>query len=320
METSQIHTDTHPGQNNIKPRECQEELVKTPVMSAYLKNIANRLSVALGDRFLSFPKRIASITHQQADNSIKKPPLHQPLSWMIMLLFWGVLLNVVPVQAEKTSMKHPFNIIVLDPGHGGNDMGARSSDRLTEKQLAMRFVRAMTERLKKTYKVVLTRKDDYQINVFERSAIANHIKADLFVSIHTGASFQSHPRGMSLFYHDNPAIKDVPSAPQVAHSTESSNTIRNWGQTSSENIEKSRFITELIRKHITQIDPKLILTSSGAPLLILSGVNMPAILIEIGTITNPLDAKALNDEAYITELAQAMCDAIDDFFSNDLRL
>jgi N-acetylmuramoyl-L-alanine amidase len=52
----------------------------------------------------------------------------------------------------------------------------------------------------------------------------------------------------------------------------------------------------------------------------MSGADMPAVLIEIGYITNPLDAKALNDETHLSNVAHAICDAIDDFFSNEHRL
>ena len=71
----------------------------------------------------------------------------------------------------------------------------------------------------------------------------------------------------------------------------------------------------MIRKRLTQADKNLKLTTSGAPLMVMSGADMPAVLIEIGYITNPLDAKALSDRKSLLTLADAICDAIDDFFS-----
>ena len=236
-------------------------------------------------------------------------------------MFLGVLLSVTSVYVEKGFAEDPpHNIIVLDPGHGGNDMGARSPDDITEKQVAMTFAGALAERLKKKYKVVLTRKDDYQVDVFERSAIANHVKADLFVSIHTGAGFRRYSKGMSLFYYDNPANNVTAPDSQTSNPTESSSTIQGWGQNRPERVEKSRYLSELIRKRLAQADHDLKLSASGAPLIVMSGTDMPAILIEIGTITNPMDAKAMNDEAHVSNMAQVVCEAIDDFFSNELRL
>jgi N-acetylmuramoyl-L-alanine amidase len=290
-------------------------------MSVYFKNIVIRLTGVLGNRPLPVVRRFSSTFLQPADNSVKNPALRRSWPGVAAILFLSVLLSVTSVHVEKTfAQDRPDIIIVLDPGHGGNDMGARSSDGITEKQVAMTFAGAMTERLKKTYKVVLTRKDDYQIDVFERSAIANHLKADLFVSIHTGAGFRSHPKGVSLFYYDNPANNVTASDSRASNPTESSSTIQGWEQNRPELVDKSRYLSELVRKRLAQEDQNLKLSTSGAPLIVMSGTDMPAILIEIGTITNPLDAKALNDEAHESNMAQAVCEAIDDFFSNDLRL
>lgn len=237
------------------------------------------------------------------------------------VLFLGILLSMTLAHAEKayTEDRHT-GIIVLDPGHGGNDMGARGSDNMTEKQVAMTFAGLMTERLKKTYKVFLTRKDDYQVDVFERPALANHLKADLFVSIHTGSSFRNHPKGISLFYYDNSSNNAAAFEKQTTHLTEPSSAIKAWEHNRPELVEKSRYLTELIRKRLTQADGKRQLTTSGAPLIVMSGADMPAVLIEIGYITNPLDAKDLNDETHLSNVARAICDAIDDFFSNKRRL
>ncbi len=290
-------------------------------MSVYFKNILNRLPVILGGHPSPVAYPIPMNAPQQSDNSVKNPTLRQPLPWIVRMLFWGVLLSVPLVYTEKAyAQDRPVDIIVLDPGHGGNDMGAHGPDNMTEKQVVMTFAGLMTERLKKTYKVVLTRKDDYQIDVFDRPALANHLKADLFVSIHAGGSFHSHPRGMSLFYYDSPSNKAAASESRASNPTESSSTIKSWEQNRPQLVEKSRYLTELIRKRLAQVNKELKLTSSGAPLIVMSGADMPAILIEIGYITNPLDAKAFKDEIHVSKVAHAICDAIDDFFSTQGRL
>ena len=292
-----------------------------PVMSVYFKKIAKRSPVMSGDRLLPVASHIPSIAFQQVDNSEKKPVWCQSLTGIIVTLVLAILLNATPVQAEKADAENRHTgIIVLDPGHGGNDMGARGADNMIEKQVTMTFAGLMTQRLKKTYKVVLTRKDDYQIDVFERSAMANHLEADLFVSIHTGGSFRSNPRGISLYYHDSSSNKAAVLDKQAAISAEPSGVIKVWEQNRPELVEKSRYLTGLIRKHLTQENKDLKLTSTGAPLIVMSGIDMPAVLIEIGYITNPLDAKALSDETRMSNLAHSICDAIDDFFSSKQRL
>ena len=308
------------GQNNIKPCECQEKLAKTPVMSIYFKYIAKRLPMISINRLLPIASHIPSITLQQVADSLKKPTFRQFIPWIITSVLISILLSATSVQAEKTDTRNRHTgIIVLDPGHGGNDMGAHSLENMNEKQVAMKFAGLMTQRLKKTYKVVLTRKDDYQVDAFERSALANHLKANLFVSLHTGGSFRNHPRGISLFYHDNSSDNTV-FEKQAAGSTEPSSVIKAWGQNRPETVEKSRYLTGLIRKRLTRENKDLKLTSTGAPLIVMSGIDVPAVLIEIGYITNPLDAKALSNEKYLSTLAHAICDAIDDFFSSEHRL
>ena len=178
----------------------------------------------------------------------------------------------------------------------------------------------ITERLKKTYKVALTRKDDYQIDVFERTALANHLKADLFFSIHTGGSFRNFPKGMSLFYYEGSAPDASAFETPTSNPVASSRAIKSWEQNRPELTGKSRHLAELIRKHLTLANPNLNLTSAGAPMIVMSGADMPAVLVEIGTITNPLDAKALKDDSYVANMVHAICDAIDEFFSTQHRL
>jgi len=292
-----------------------------PVMSVYFKYIVKRLPVILSDFPLPVARPTPSMPLQQADNSVKRPTLRPSLSLIIAMLVLGILLSVTSVHAEKadTENRHP-GIIVLDPGHGGNDMGARAAENMTEKQVTLTFSGLMTQRLKKTYKVFLTRKDDYQVDAFKRSALANHLKADLFISIHTGGSFRSYPKGISLFYYDKPSNNAVALDKQTVLLTETSSVIKAWEQNQPDLVEKSRYLTGLIQKRLTQENKDLKLASTGAPLSVMSGINTPAVLIEIGYITNPLDAKALRDETRLSAMAHAICDAIDDFFSNEHRL
>jgi len=122
-----------------------------------------------------------------------------------------------------------------------------------------------------------------------------------------------------LFYYD-PSNNTAAFEKQNGSLTEPSNAIKAWRHNRPGLVEKSRHLTELIRKRLTQKDKNLKPTSTGAPLIVMSGADMPAVLIEIGYITNPLDAKALKDKTHLSNMAHAICDAIDDFFSNEQRL
>ena len=134
------------------------------------------------------------------------------------LLFLGILLSTTLVHAEKayTEDRHA-GIIVLDPGHGGNDMGARGSDNMTEKQVAMTFAGLMTERLKKTYKVFLTRrmtirsmflKDRRWPIILRRIFLSASIPAAVFATIQRGypCFIMTTPQTMPLLSKNRPPI------------------------------------------------------------------------------------------------------------------
>jgi len=221
---------------------------------------------------------------------------------------------------ESNRQPKKTRIIVLDPGHGGRDSGARGPENAIEKNIVMTFAKAMTARLKTSYHVILTRKDDYQVSLFDRTAMANHNKADLFISLHTGASYRSNPRGISVFYYEGNKGPSAGAGFQDDRQAESSQPIQNWEQQRSHLTGKSRYFVKLLQKRLSTKYPDLTFYSGNAPVVVLAGARMPAALIEIGHITNPMDAKALNDEAWRAALAGHICDAIDDFFSDDLSL
>lgn len=291
-------------------------MVKTPVMSVYFKNtleiILRPESSQIGivkknRRCVGFEALRVSTTNQ-----------FRSILWVgfLFLMCTGMIMFTTGrVNAESVSKTNPDKAtVVLDPGHGGIDPGVQGAQNTTEKQIAMAFAVALTERLKKDYQVILTRKDDYQIDIFERPAIANHNKADLFISLHAGGSLRSSPRGICLFYYDKPN-KNIPLETQIPNSTDSGNPIRTWEQNRPDLLNQSRRIVELIHTQLSRADENLSVIRRGAPLIALVGLNMPSCLIEIGTITNPMDAKMLTNDEYLTKLANSVCDAIDDFFS-----
>jgi N-acetylmuramoyl-L-alanine amidase len=303
-------------ESNIKPCWCQEKLAKILVMSAHFYNVEQASHATRRHLPVRAGHQNCRMATQQRQGSYRHAAGCPGRHWMMIVCFVCVnLLCVSLVDAQEISpQRPPTGVIVLDPGHGGKDSGAIGHDNMTEKALVMAFARAMTKRLKTSYQVMLTRRDDYQITLFERSALANHHRADLFVSIHTGATIPSNPRGMALFYYESPVRNPFGSGFQPDSYAESSLAIKPWELQRPQVVTKSRYLVELIKKRLLQSNKDLKLTSRGAPLIVLAGVEMPAVLIEIGHVTNPMDAKALKDDARLTELAGQVCDAIDDFF------
>ena len=103
----------------------------------------------------------------------------------------------VPQRSEPRvpSRERPFTI-VIDPGHGGRDPGARGVGGVLEKNIVLSVAHLLRPRLEaEGYQVILTRDRDVFLSLEERAALANATKADLFVSIHANASIIRRPRG-----------------------------------------------------------------------------------------------------------------------------
>jgi len=291
-------------------------------MSVYFKIIAlqiftNKTKMSAGDN-LGPP----ALKHAKKIRACQKL---QPGRFRSRMLVSGLVLIVIfclPAAYAQESYRQPKNkrTIVLDPGHGGRDSGATGHENLVEKNILMAFARAMTERLKTSYRVILTRKDDYQVSLFDRTAMANHHQADLFISIHAGAGYRSNPRGLSVFYYEGNTGQSAGTSFQDELRAEISQTIQPWEQQRSHFASKSRYFIELLKKRLSTEYQDLEFFSGSAPLVVLAGARMPAVLLEIGYVTNPMDAKALNDDAWRVKLAGHICDAIDDFFSDDLSM
>ena len=204
--------------------------------------------------------------------------------------------------------------VVLDPGHGGHDAGVQGPDGTLEKKVVLTLSRLVADQLKRKYKVALTRSDDYWVDIPDRTAVANHLKADLFISIHTSGSFLHQAKGISIFY-----FKELPSsapgnetAPLKPVGSSNSKTL--WDNIQGRHITSSKALAEILRNHINNHLKFSKSKTQNAHLLVLKSADMPAILIEIGYLTNPGDEKALRSPQVLSDFAKAICNGIDDYF------
>ncbi len=234
----------------------------------------------------------------------------------ITLIFF-LLIFAFPVTTEANPKKMRFHLqkktIVIDPGHGGYETGGQGPDGTFEKTVTLKFAQVLAEELGKTYKTILTRTDDYWVDIPARSATANHVDADMFISIHTGGSFLHQASGMSLYYYQKTSKSTLTLDPDSSKEFKNDNPEVSWANIQDRHQQNSKILAESVRDRIgrqTQYKPEI----EGAPLMVLEGADMPAILIEIGYITNPVDEKSLLDIDVLSKIAQAMRNGIDDFF------
>ena len=132
-------------------------------------------------------------------------------------------------------------IVAIDPGHGGKDMGGRGTAGTLEKEVNLALARELAHLLEPTHRVILTRSDDYDLPLRERTAIANHQKADLFLSLHTGASYRHSANEVSIYYY-RPADKKA-AGPKSAEPTQAWNQIQMAHLNASQNLAQQLKIT-----------------------------------------------------------------------------
>jgi N-acetylmuramoyl-L-alanine amidase len=210
-----------------------------------------------------------------------------------------------------------FRTIAIDPGHGGEDDGVKSADGVKEKDLtlaiARRFKGAIEARL--GLRVLLTRDDDRSVPVDERTSVANNNKADLFISLHVNGSMRSSTQGASVFV----AAFDRDAAQAAGNRGERLPTFGGgsreielvpWDLAQTRHLDQSAALADFLEAALRGHVPLAAKPVDRAPLRVLESANMPAILVEMGYLTNPEQARALVGDGFQNAVVQALFDAV----------
>lgn len=209
------------------------------------------------------------------------------------------------------------SVVVVDPGHGGDDAGARASAKagedpaaaLVEKNLTLAFARRVESAIvaQTGARVLLTRSSDVRVAPADRAAFTNEARADLLVSIHLNGSPSPAARGFQVYYHDaSTATDDAPAPrgdPAVPPPTR-------WPAAQRGVEADSARLAEIVRESLAA---KLTLPDRGVrriPIATLEGATCPAILVEVGYLTNAEEALALSTGAVQDAFAEAIAEAV----------
>jgi len=189
-----------------------------------------------------------------------------------------------PAGGPEPALRRLSGCVVIDAGHGGKDPGAKSVLGFYEKNIniavASKVARLLSE---KGLKVRMTRSGDSFIELTERAAIANRLRADLFVSIHSDSFPKSSRRGYTMYVARSASRSSFRAAGAIG---------RSMSQTG-------------LASHGTQ--------TAGYKVLV--GTRGPAVLVEMGYLTNRREAAMLKDPYFQNRLAQAIANGILDYFS-----
>jgi N-acetylmuramoyl-L-alanine amidase len=210
--------------------------------------------------------------------------------------------------------------IVIDPGHGGHDPGAKGKG-ITEAELVLDVALRLEKLLAAVpgIEVILTRRTDDFVALQERTAIANREGADVFLSIHANASASAQARGVETYFlnfANNLSAAGV-AARENAASGQAMGALPDFVKAIALNnkLDESRdFATQVQRAMIEKLrgQNKVIrdLGVKQAPFIVLIGAAMPSVLAEISFVTNAQEAKLLKANAYRQKIAEALYGAV----------
>jgi N-acetylmuramoyl-L-alanine amidase len=210
-----------------------------------------------------------------------------------------------------------FHTIALDPGHGGDDEGVKGADGVKEKDLTLAVARRVKAAIEARLglRVLLTRDDDRNVPVDERTSVANNNKADLFVSLHANGSMRPAASGASIFlaaFDRDAAQASAGGAERLPAFGGGSREIElvPWDLAQTRHLDRSSAFAALLQQALNDRVPMAPRPIDRAPLRVLESANMPAVLVEVGYLTNPAQATLIAGEAFQNLFVQALLDAI----------
>lgn len=234
---------------------------------------------------------------------------------------------------QRKTQSQSKKIIVLDPGHGGQDPGAIGYSGVYEKNITFAMAKELKEILDASgrYKVYLTRNKDVFIPLRERVRIARRYEADLFLSIHADSARNKNATGLSVYTLSETASDkeaaalaerenkaDVIAGLNFAeHSKEVSDILINLAQreTMNRSSEFATFMVQEMKKSVKLVSN----THRFAGFAVLKGPDVPAVLLEMGYLSNRNEEKLLKQKSYRRKLATSTKKALDKYFDNMQR-
>lgn len=234
------------------------------------------------------------------------------------ILYRGVKPKI-PSYKERLEI-YKIKKIVLDPGHGGRDPGAIGPTGLREKDVVLEIAKKLKLKLESLgYHVVMTREDDRYISLWRRIYIANREGADLFISIHTNSSRYRRVSGFEVYYLAEASDEEARAlaaaenyplgiAEDIPDDLYIQATI--WDLLYSENRKDAKRFAEKVAFSLNREIESKNRGVKSANFYVLRGAQMPAILVEVGFISNRYEEANLRDSDFKNRIASAIANGI----------
>lgn len=234
--------------------------------------------------------------HRRADNA------RHPVLRCLVCMLAAALLSGAAASGPAAAEEKP--LVVIDPGHGGHDQGARGVGGSLEKDVTLRFARELEKELARDCRVALTRTGDYAPGAEKRASIANHREAALFLSIHSGGFFRTGPQFWGIYHYPGGEPRAAPSG-SPGKSPLLPESLR-WGQIQQQHAAASRDLAETLGRYLRACPQIPAVHTGEAGMLLLGGLNMPAVVVEAGYLTHPAGETRLNDPQFLAETARCI--------------
>lgn len=211
--------------------------------------------------------------------------------------------------------------IVIDPGHGGVEVGAIGPGGLVEKNVTLEIAQRLAAALRaQGLRVILTRDSDEQVTLEQRTAIANQYEADLFLSIHLNAAPVPGARGSETYFLSLDATDDAARMAAERENASGGAIVSGpgrddlefilWDLAHTESVRESSRFAEMVQDEMNRINDIRNRGVKQAPFKVLVGATMPAALVEVGFISNPQEETRLGSDAFQTQLTGSLASAI----------
>jgi N-acetylmuramoyl-L-alanine amidase len=227
-----------------------------------------------------------------------------------------------PFPSTKPVESPGIHTIVIDPGHGGKEVGAIGPAGLMEKDATLAVCKLLAVALEAKLKtrVILTRSDDAVVPLNQRTAIANQYHADLFLSVHMNAAIVKGAHGAETYFLSLDAsdklaekaaeVENASAKTLAAPASSSDLKLILWDLAQQEYLNESSRLAQAVQEEMNRITGVQSRGVKQAPFKVLVGATMPAALVEVAFITNPDEESKIKSEAFQKTVVDALTTAV----------
>ena len=206
---------------------------------------------------------------------------------------------LMPLIDRRNLKRHRVRTVFLDPGHGGKDVGAEGRY-YSEKKLTLRLTAKVRNLLKKHgFNVIMSRRSDAYLTLNKRAELANRHQADIFVSVHFNSAANKSVYGLETY-----CMTPVGASSSNAAKIE-------WKRYAGNANDRNNFaLAYLMQRSMLGYSKALDRGVKHARFLVLREVEMPAVLVECGFLSNPHSERIIGTEKYLNQIARGIAQSI----------